>query len=279
MLGRWRDPRVPSRARRDDTVGIVLSDARVTRDASSTQDDFRPIRSWVAMPTLVPCAVACLALTVAVGLQAPAVSVGPRWTSGHRGRALPPIPIELPWVIEPARDPRPRDSGRSWMTWALAALVAIALLIGIARWIRRATRRVSPVHAARVGGDAGAPSEADARILQSGLAAAIQILSRDDRDLANAVVQAWQGLEDAAAAAGFHRRPAETASEFTARILYRSRGSAEPIAVLLALYQRVRFGEHAPQADDIVAARRSLVVLVNLWQADFPERRPTARAW
>ena len=278
MLGRWRDPRVPSRARRDDAVGPVRSDVHVTRDASRTQDAFRQIRSWVAMPTLVPCAVACLALTVAVGLQAPAVSVGVRWTPGPRSRTLRPIPLELPGIIEPARDPRPRDSGRSWMAWALAALVAIAVLIGIARWIRRATRRVSPVHAARTGGDARAPSEADARILQSGLAAAIQMLSRDDRDLANAVVQAWQGLEDAAAAAGFHRRPAETASEFTARILYRSRGSAEPIAVLLALYQRVRFGEHAPQADDIAAARRSLVVLGNLWHADLPGRRPTAPA-
>jgi hypothetical protein len=91
-------------------------------------------------------------------------------------------------------------------------------------------------------------------------------------------VRAWQGLEDAAAAAGVTRRPAETTSEFTARILYRSRDSAEPIDVLLALYQRVRFGGHSPDASEIVAARDSLAALVDLWRTDLPERRPATVA-
>ena len=132
---------------------------------------------------------------------------------------------------------------------------------------------------ARVGADAGMPTEANATIVQSGLVAAIELLA-SDRPPGNAVVQAWQALEDAAAAAGLTRRPAETASEFTARILYRSRRSAEPISVLLTLYQRVRFGEHEPSADEIIAARESLAVLFELWQADLPERRAlrTARS-
>lgn len=256
----------------------------VTHDAVGTQEDLPRTRAWqnrhwLAMRTLVACTVACLALVISVGLQAPAVSVGLRWTPAPRFR-----PRDIP--IEPldGNGPDPLlHLSIGWPTWAtrtLAALVALALLFALAHWIYRLTRRPPRTNIVRLGADTGVLTEANAQILQSGLAAAIQILSAHsaDRDLGDAVVQAWQGLQDAAASAGLHRRPAETASEFTARILYRSRGSAEPIGVLLSLYQRVRFGEHSPNTDDIVAARHSLVVLVGLWNADFPKRRPITGA-
>lgn len=228
------------------------------------------------MPTLLACAVASLALVISVGLQAPAISVGLRWHPGPRHTLLLPR-FELDGMGGDLRFGIRPPSG---IGTALSALAIVALIVwAIIRIIRR-TRRPPRMNIARLGADSGALTAANAEILQSGLAAAIQILSADlaNRDLGNAVVQAWQGLQDAAAAAGLHRRPAETASEFTARILYRSRRSAEPIAVLLSLYQRVRFGEHAPQADEIAAARHSLETLVNLWQADFPRRRPAAVA-
>lgn len=225
------------------------------------------------MPTLVICAVACLALVTAVGLQAPAVSVGLRWRPGPPSRRLELPPLNLSWSMELVGNNQ-RDRWPSWLTWALIALVAVAILVGVLRWIRWITRRPPAVNVARTGADSRAPSEADARILESGLVAAIDILATE-RDPGNAVVRAWQGLQDAAATAGLNRRPSETASEFTARILYRSRGSAAPIAVLLSLYQRVRFGEHTPSADEIAAAQDSLAVLVDLWRTDFPERRPT----
>lgn len=253
----------------------------VTHDAVGTQEDLPRTRAWLnrhwlAMRTLVTCAVACLALVIAVGLQTPAVSVGLRWMPGPRFRPRD-IPIEPLDGFGP--DPLLHLS-IGWPTWAtrtLAALVALALLVALLRWIHRLTRRPPRTNIVRLGADTGVLTEANAQILQSGLAAAIQILSADgaDRDLGNAVVQAWQGLQDAAAAAGLHRRPAETASEFTARILHRSRRSAEPIAVLLSLYQRVRFGEHYPTAGEIAAACHSLDVLVGLWRADFPKRGPS----
>ena len=226
------------------------------------------------MPTLV----ACLAIVMTVGLQERAVYVGPRWKPGPRFRPRE-IRVEPFGMNAGLPESQPIDFWPSWTTWALAALLALPLLVLAVRWIRRRTRPVPKMTAVRSGADSGVLTEANAQILQSGLAAAIQILSSGDRDLGNAVVQAWQGLQDAAAAAGLHRRPAETASEFTARILYRSRGSAEAIAVLLSLYQRVRFGEHYPTADEIDAARHSVDVLVGLWQADFPKRRqaPVAR--
>lgn len=226
-----------------------------------------------SMPTLVTCAVAGIALVMVVGLQAPAVSVGLRWTPGPRSRTLDLIPLDLGGGFEFAFSVKPDDRWRTWLLLALAAVVAVAILVGIARWIRYLTRRAPTMHVARMGADARVTTEAEARILQSGLVAAIDIL-REERDPGNAVVKAWQGLQDAAATAGLTRRPAETASEFTARILYRSRRSASPIAVLLSLYQRVRFGEHTPTADEIVAAQNALAMLVDLWRADFPERRP-----
>lgn len=229
------------------------------------------------MPTLVACTVASLALLIAVGLQSPAASVGLRWKPAPRFR---PPDIEIK-PFEMSGDLPVFQTDNTWLIRAAAgaaALVLFALLVLFVRWLRHRTRRPPRTHVTRLGVDSGAVSEADAQILQSGLAAAIEILSSADRDLSNAVVQAWQGLQDAAATAGLHRRPAETASEFTARILYRSRRSAEPIAVLLSLYQRVRFGEHTPTADEIAAARQSLDVLVGLWQADFPRRRATTVA-
>ncbi len=233
----------------------------------------QPTRLRLPLPTLAACAAAGLALVVAVGLQAPATSVGFRWK---------PTPRE--WVIVPLE----QESGNiafgsggaaddSWLSWLLIALIALAVLAALrvlARWFLRRTRRAPALTVARTGADAGAPSEADAQIVRSGLAAALHILTTEPYS-GNAVVRAWQGLQDAAALAGLERRPAETASEFTARILYRSKRSAEPIAELLSLYQRVRFGHHSPSEAEVAAARASLATLVDLWQADLPQRRPS----
>lgn len=259
-----------SERRAIDFVSIWRSLA--TRDAIRTENAPPLTRQWMAMPTLVSCAAACLVLVVAVGRQAPAVSVGLRWHPGPRSPTLKLIPVdvgEMPEVVFKGVE----LGWPSWASWVLATLVALVILVGVLLWVRSNRRRAPVVNVARTGADSGASGEADARILQSGLVAAIEILT-SNREPGNAVVQAWQGLQDAAAVAGVTRRPAETASEFTARILYRSRRSAEPIAVLLSLYQRVRFGEHSPTAHEIAAARDSLAVLVDLWQADFRERRP-----
>jgi hypothetical protein len=246
---------------------------RMSGEVARTED--APERAtWLSMPTLVACAAAGLALVVVVGLQAPAVSVGLRWVPRQRSRTLELEPLELSWDMQLAANGQGDSRWTAWLIWALAALVTAALLFALVRWL---LRRPPATTVARTGADTQAASEAEARILRSGLAAAIEILAVE-RDLGNAVVQAWQGLQDAAAEAGLTRRPAETASEFTARILYRSRGSAAPIAVLLSLYQRVRFGEHTPTAAEITAARESLAVLVELWQSDLSERRPTKRA-
>jgi hypothetical protein len=230
-------------------------------------------RPGPAMPTLVTCAVAGLVLVVAVGLQAPAHSVGLRWKlPRYAGRHLAAIEIDAP---SPRELPGFADPDLGWLArlgWMLAALVAFWILVRLVRWVLRIARPPSAITVAGTGADSRVSGEPDAKKLRSGLAAALQVLT-SERDPGNGVVLAWQGLQDAAAAAGIDRRPAETTSEFTARILYRSRNSAEPIDVLLSLYQRVRFGDHAPDAGEIAAARDSLAALVELWRTDLPERR------
>ena len=237
-------------------------------------------RPRLAFPTLTICAAAGLALVIAVGLQTPAASVGLRWQPTERpGELVEFPPLNLNWSL-PLTGEKQANGWPAWISWTLAALITLAILFALARVLRHLIerfRRQSPlVNVVGTSADSRAPSEADAKIVMSGLASALQILN-SDRDSSDAIVQAWQGLEDAAAAAGLKRRPAETASEFTVRLLYRSRRSAEPITVLLSLYQRVRFGHHAPTTDEIAAARNALAILLDLWQADFPERR-SARA-
>lgn len=236
------------------------------------------MRSAFKKPRLTICSAAGVALVIAVGLQAPAVSVGPRWQPTPRSQELIELPRLLFWSL-PLDGERQTHGWPAWLTWALAAVVVLAILFALARVIRHLIhhlmRRAPLINVVGTGADSGAPSDADAKIVMSGLASALQILD-SERSSSDAVVQAWQGLEDAAAEAGLKRRPAETASEFTVRILYRSRRSAEPITALLSLYQRVRFGHHVPSTDEIDAARSALATLLDLWQADFPQRR-TAR--
>jgi hypothetical protein len=225
------------------------------------------------MQTLAACAVAGLVLVVAVGFQAPAHSVGLRWRLPRSARrSLEAIEIDAPSPRELPGFAEPELGWLGRLGWILAALIAFGMLVWVVRRILRIMRPPPAITVAGVGSDSGAAGEPDAKKLQSGLAAALQVLT-SERDPGNAVVRAWQGLQDAAAAAGLDRRPAETTSEFTARILYRSRQSAGAIDVLQSLYQRVRFGDHFPDAGEIAAARDSLAALVELWRTDLPERR------
>lgn len=233
-------------------------------------------RPRLAYPTLAVCAAAGLALVIAVGLQAPAASEGLRWQPTKQ--PAPPLefpPMALTWSL-PLDGEAQTNRWPAWLTWTLVGVVFLAVVVVIARVVRRLLgllrRRETWVTVVGTAADAPAPGEADANVVVSGLASALQVLN-SERISSDAVVQAWQGLENAAAAAGLTRRPAETASEFTVRLLKRSRSLAEPVTLLLSLYQRVRFGHHAPTDTDIVAARSALGTLLELWRADLPERR------
>ncbi len=64
-------------------------------------------------------------------------------------------------------------------------------------------------------------------------------------DARNAIVACWLSLEDAAGAVGLPRRAAETASEYTTRVLSRWAVDRPSLDGLCQLYREARFSRHA----------------------------------
>ena len=253
------------------TYAPALATASMSVTPSLPYEPAPPRPQWRA-PTLASSVALFTMLVVAVARQPRAVSTGVRWTSKRTMREIdlePLEPMELGTFSTGAQD------SSEWIRWVATALLLLLSLILLRLLFTRLMAVKRRARTATIGTTDVAPlpiAEAHARVLATGLAAALEVLN-SERDYGNAVVKAWQGLEEAAALAGLARQPAETTSEFTARIFFRSQRSAAPIAVLLTLYQRVRFGEYTPTAGDIAAAQQALSMLKSIWEADLPERR------
>lgn len=96
---------------------------------------------------------------------------------------------------------------------------------------------------------------------RSARSAAADLAVAGPRQARDAVVAAWLALEEAAAAGGTRRHPAQTPTEFTVALL--GGHAADPAAVdeLLRLYHRARFGSAALPADAGERAARALGVI------------------
>lgn len=73
----------------------------------------------------------------------------------------------------------------------------------------------------------------------------------------NAVVEAWSRFESQAGEVGAHRKPWETSSEFTLRVLDLVRADSIAVARLAALYREARFSDHElsePDRSEALAA-------------------------
>ncbi len=68
-------------------------------------------------------------------------------------------------------------------------------------------------------------------------------------DVRDGIVACWVLLEEAAAAAGVVRRPAETPTEFVVRFLHTLDVDPRPVAQLAGLYREARFSTHPMGAD------------------------------
>ncbi|MER7073985.1 DUF4129 domain-containing protein [Terrabacter sp. NPDC000476] len=71
-----------------------------------------------------------------------------------------------------------------------------------------------------------------------------RLLDLETGEPRNAIVAAWLGLESSASATGLPRLPAETSSEYTARVLGVWPVDAERLADLAALFREARFSVH-----------------------------------
>ena len=74
----------------------------------------------------------------------------------------------------------------------------------------------------------------------------------------NAVVEAWHLFETSAGRVGAVRKPWETSSEFTLRVLDAVHADPHAVARLAQLYREARFSEHELTEDDRAAAVEAL---------------------
>jgi hypothetical protein len=77
-------------------------------------------------------------------------------------------------------------------------------------------------------------------------------------DVRNGIVACWVVFEEAAAAAGVDRQPAETASAFVVRFLHLLDVDPRPVGALARLFLEARFSSHPMGADARAHAERAL---------------------
>jgi hypothetical protein len=227
--------------------------------------------------SLVPIGVVALGLAIATGaaLGAPLVLTGPRISpTVARASVAPPTQHASAPATSEAQKLGARAATHVDVTWVivvLGILVAAALVIVLARWLRaaRRRRRQDALHVAALGVD-GVAAEPDAAAglthLRRGLQRALDVLD-EGRTPSDAVTAAWLGLQEAAEDAGFRRGAAETPTEFTTRILRRLRVDEHALGTLRRCYLGVRFGGRTATPDDVDDVRTALRTLDAQWSA------------
>jgi hypothetical protein len=163
------------------------------------------------------------------------------------------------------RDSTPR--ARPWVR-TIAFLVELAtfclvlvLLFRFARWLREVydARRRRDERPDEVAFDVvEAPAVVRREILHDAEAQRRVLLAGTP---GNAIVECWDRFETQAAAAGLARRPSETSSEFTLRILELAAADDRAVSRLAALYREARFSRHAMSEAHRTEALEALAVI------------------
>jgi hypothetical protein len=209
-------------------------------------------------------------LTVAAVLWGGTTRFGTaRWftTAPQARRPAAPSPSASAHAL---RHPHPQSAG--WLLVALAVAAAMVLVWLVVRSVLRARERrrwapplapaAAPVPAADVGDHVA--DEVDAPVMRHGLRLALDALD-EEREPGDAVVRAWLGLQAAAEESGVKRRPAETPTEFTTRVIARVGTDDEAARRLVEVYQGVRFGRHPITRGDARIARAAVEALLASW--------------
>ncbi|MDV3221730.1 DUF4129 domain-containing protein [Intrasporangium sp.] len=200
-------------------------------------------------------------------MSRPRTAVDPRaptWTLGPELTALP-------------QESRTPEGGSGWDPSGLLAVivqllvvsVVVALLALLVLALRDLLRRIRPQVTSHAEPGFAVP-EVPTEILQgadSGLENLGQGAPR------NAIVAAWVALEAAAGAAGLPRHPAETSTEYVARVLATWEVDPRSLRELSALYREARFSTH-PLTE---THRRRAITALSAIRSDL-ERAPRASA-
>lgn len=220
---------------------------------------------------LVPAVLAVLAVGTLVVLAA---ATGSPWGVTDRfgvfgdGPVLdPPTRLPAPSHPAPSQAPPPlQDSGVGDLVGPLLWAALVLAVLAVAFWIWRVLpRRPARTTAASVAGGLGAVAGGpDAPAVQEGVRTAQQLLDTVT-DPTDAVLAAWVALEDAAARSGVPRRPADTPTELTSRVLAATEADADAVTTLLGLYHRARFSADGVGPAAVLEARRCLAALAASW--------------
>ena len=185
-----------------------------------------------------------------------AATIGPQQVL--RGEGNPPS-YETPPPSSPTAtastapgSTRPAGGGDSDLLFTIAAIVAtllatvvlLAVVLSIIRWLltrdwRRSEREPEPEEV--VFDPLEAPAQLAARMVED---AAVQRELLTGGSPRNAIVACWHRFEEQAALVGVHRRPWETSSEFTLRVLDRVSADTSAVTTLAELYRDARHSRH-----------------------------------
>jgi hypothetical protein len=226
--------------------------------------------------TTVTCAVAIIVILLAAGLAGVAQFSGLRFTITWPTFTPPKQTLLQQPTQSPRSSAQPQQPGAvnlDWLAivlWVLIAAAVVFAVLLVLRWLRRRPPRtldgLDGTLVAEAPPSDPEPEEPDAPVVQRGVELALRLLE-SEREPGDAIVKAWLGLQETAEDSGIRRRPAETPSEFTARILRRVHGDGTSVTTLLNLYERVRFGDHPASETDVSSARRALTELASSWDA------------
>lgn len=206
-----------------------------------------------------------------------AASIGPSGVlTGEGPDVVRMTPTETTSSADPFAEAREEDDrtrledkyagDRPWLR-RLALLLEIAALLGVLYLLYRGGRRARETWDARRR-PAAEPGEIDFDVLGEAQRALSEQMGRDadhQRDLLlgagsprNAIVECWHRFEQQAADAGLARRPWETSSEFSLRMLDLVEADPHAVAVLAAYYREARFSEHEVGEDARAGALAAL---------------------
>jgi hypothetical protein len=216
-----------------------------------------------------------LLLTVVI-----ATAAGGAWTM-DTGIDLPAtdvtIPVDqapepVPTLAPPAPDPE--SPALPWIVVTILGIVTILIALGIVTAARHLLRRhTEPLPEPDEPDDTGpGPAPGETVNLPALVDAVGAALARLDAAATptDAVVAAWVSLEDAAAAHGWERQPAQTSTEFTAHLLDVSPAPAKPAETLRRLYQQARFTVHPVTPEQVATARDALQAIATALDGRAP---------
>lgn len=221
------------------------------------------------LPARRPGAGAITAVAVALVAVVLAAATGGGWSVvdrfglwGRLGQQPPAPPSDVA--------PRTSSPGSDWLSGGLIVAAGAVLAVGIvliwrSTWVRQRfggwwRRGRAPVSLVVIETD----SEATRRHLRGGLDEALRLVQQLS-DPTEAIVAAWLALQEAAAMIGTPRGPADTPTEFTAKVLAYTPADRIAVGALLQLYHRARFSTGGVGADARASARRCLSDLADSW--------------